>query len=87
VESGLLLDVVVAQSSAVFKLFTGEDESLLIGWNTFLVLDLGFDILDGVGWFDVQSDSLAGQGLNEDLHTSSQSENQVKGRFFLNIVV
>jgi len=39
-ESGLLLDVVVGKSSAVFELLTSEDESLLIRRDTFLVLDL-----------------------------------------------
>jgi hypothetical protein len=48
VESGLLLDVVVGEGSAVFELLASEDESLLIGRNTFLVLNLGLDILNGV---------------------------------------
>ena len=40
-ESGLLLDVVVAESAAVFELLSGEDQSLLIGRDALLVLDLG----------------------------------------------
>jgi len=47
-ESALLLDVVVGQSAAIFQLFTGEDQPLLIWGNSFLVLDLGLDILNGV---------------------------------------
>ena len=39
-EGGLLLNVVVGQSSAVFELLSGKDESLLIGGNTFFILDL-----------------------------------------------
>ena len=68
VEGGLLLDVVVAESSSVFELLSSEDESLLIGWNTFLVLDLGLDVLDGVGGLDLKGDGLASQGLYKDLH-------------------
>ena len=34
----------------------------------FLVLDLGLDVLDGVGWLDLQGDGLAGEGLDENLH-------------------
>ena len=34
----------------------------------FLVLDLGFDVIDGVGGFDLQGDGLSGEGLDEDLH-------------------
>ena len=67
-ESGLLLDVVVGEGSAVFELLSSEDETLLIGWDAFLVLDLSLDVLDGVRWLDLKSDGLSGKGLNEDLH-------------------
>ena len=40
-KGGLLLDVVIRESSSIFQLLSGEDESLLIGGNTFLILDLG----------------------------------------------
>jgi hypothetical protein len=48
VKSGFLLDVVIGEGSAVFELLSSEDESLLIGWDTFFVLDLSLDIFDGV---------------------------------------
>ena len=70
-ESGFLLDVVVGKGSTIFQLLTGEDKSLLIGRDTFLILDLGLNVFNGVTWFNVQSDGLTGQGLNEDLHTTS----------------
>ena len=71
VEGGLLLDVVIRQGSSVFQLLTGEDQSLLIGRDAFFVLDLGFNVLDGVGWLDVESNRLTRQGLDENLHFSS----------------
>jgi len=40
-ESGLLLDVIVGESSSVFELFTSEDKSLLIWGNTFFILNFG----------------------------------------------
>ena len=40
-EGGLLLDVVVRESSSILELLSGEDESLLIWGNTFFILDLG----------------------------------------------
>ena len=43
-----LLDVVVRESAAILKLLSGEDQSLLVGWDTLLVLDLALDIVDGV---------------------------------------
>ena len=78
-KSGFLLNIVVGESSSIFKLLAGENESLLIGGNSFLVLDLCLHILNGVGWLNVESDGLSGKSLDEDLHTTSQSEDQVKG--------
>merc|ERR1719320_1073216 len=43
-EGGLLLDVVVGQGPAVFKLLSGEDQTLLVWWDSFFVLDLSLDI-------------------------------------------
>lgn len=40
VQSRLLLNVVVGQSSAIFELLAGEDQSLLVRGDTFLVLNL-----------------------------------------------
>jgi len=86
-ESGLLLDVVIGEGSSILELLTGEDKSLLIGWDTFLVLDLGLDVLNGVGWLDFKSDGLTSEGLDEDLHTSSKSEDEMESGFLLDVVV
>ena len=86
-ESRLLLDVVVREGSAVLELLSSEDKSLLIWWDSLLVLDLGLNILDGVSWLNVKGDGLTSQGLDEDLHTTSKSEDQVKGRLLLDVVV
>jgi hypothetical protein len=40
VKSRLLLDVVVAQCTPILQLLTSKDQTLLIRWNTLLVLDL-----------------------------------------------
>jgi len=45
-KSALFLDVVVAQSTPILQLLTSKDQSLLVRWNTLLVLNLGFDIID-----------------------------------------
>ena len=34
VKGGLLLDVVVAEGAAVLELLAGEDQALLVGWDT-----------------------------------------------------
>ena len=67
-KSGLLLDVVVRKGSAVFKLLSSEDETLLIWWDTFLILDLSLDVLNGVCWLDFKGDGFTGEGFDEDLH-------------------
>ena len=66
-EGGLFLDVVILESSAVLKLLSGEDESLLIWGNSFLVLDLGLDSFDGVSLLNLEVEGLV-VGLDENLH-------------------
>lgn len=58
-ESGLLLNVVVTQGTTVLELLSGKDETLLIRGNSFLVLDLGLDVIDGIRGLDLKSDGLA----------------------------
>ena len=67
-ESGLLLDVIVGEGSAIFELLTSKDEPLLIGRNAFLVLNLSLDIVDSVRRLDFESNSLSREGLDENLH-------------------
>merc|ERR1711956_210368 len=86
-KSGLLLNIVIRQSTAIFKLFTGKDQSLLIWGNTFLVLNLGLNVLNGVGCFNLKGNGLSSQGFDKNLHTSTEPENQVKGRLLLDVIV
>ena len=86
-EGGLLLDVVVSQGPAVLELLAREDESLLVGRDSFLVLDLGLDVLDGVGGLNVEGDGLPGQGLDEDLHSASEAKDEMEGGLLLDVVV
>lgn len=60
-----LLDVVVAQGAAILKLLTGEDQTLLVGGDTLLVLDLGLDVVDGVARLNVEGNGLTREGLDE----------------------
>lgn len=64
-ESGFLLDVVIGEGAAIFKLFTSEDQALLVGRDSFLVLDLGLHVVDGVGRLHLQGDSLTSEGLDD----------------------
>merc|ERR1711937_179922 len=87
VQSRLFLNVVVRQSAAVFQLLAGKNQPLLIRWDSLLVLNLRLDVVDCIAGFHIKSDSLASEGLHENLHTSSQAQHQVQSRLFLNVVV
>jgi len=65
VKSRLLLDVVVGKGAAILELLSGEDQALLVWGNALLVLDLGLDVVDGVGGLDLKGDGLARKGLDE----------------------
>ena len=62
------MDVVVTQCSAIFQLLSSKDQSLLIRRDSFLILNLGLDIVNCVRGFHIESDGLPRQSLNENLH-------------------
>ena len=87
VESRLLLNVVVRESAAILELLAGEDKALLIGRDALLVLDLGFHVVDGVRGLNLEGDSLAREGLNEDLHTTAEAKDEMESGLLLDVVV
>ena len=86
-QGGLLLNVVVLQSTAILKLFASKDQTLLIWGNAFLVLDLLLHGFDGIGILNFQGNSFAGQCLHKDLHTTTQTEHKVQSGLFLDVVI
>merc|ERR1711899_544426 len=86
-KSRFLLDIVVRQGPAIFQLLASKDQPLLIRRDTFFVLNFGFDVLDGIRSLNLKGDGLACKGLDENLHPSSESQDEVKSRFLLDIVV
>ena len=64
-EGGLLLDVIIRESATIFKLLAGEDQALLVRWNTLLILDLGLNIIDCIRGLDFKGDGLAREGLDD----------------------
>ena len=63
-----LLDIVIGERSAVLKLFPGKNQPLLVRGDAFFVLDLLFDVFDGVAGLDFERDGFSGEGLDENLH-------------------
>merc|ERR1712228_826422 len=86
-QSGLLLDVVVREGTAILKLFASENQPLLVWGNALLILDFGFDILNGVRWLNLEGDGLASQSFDENLHTSTETEHQMQSGLLLDVVV
>ena len=86
-EGRLLLDVVVRKGSAILELLSSEDKSLLVWWDTFLVLNLGLDVLNGVSWLNIEGDGLTSESLDEDLHTTSESEDEMESGLLLDVVI
>ena len=56
-KSRLLLNVIIRKGAAILELLTSEDQVLLVRRDT-LVLDLGLDVVDCVGGFDLENDRL-----------------------------
>ena len=81
------MDVVIGQCASILQLLASKDETLLVWGDALLVLDLGLDILNGVRRLHLQGDGLPGQCLDEDLHTSSQSQDKMEGGLLLDVVV
>ena len=73
-QGALLLDVVVGQRAPILKLLASEDETLLIRRDPLLVLNLRLHIVDRVGRLNLQGDGLAREGLDEDLHTTTETK-------------
>ena len=59
----------------------------MVWWDTLFVLNLALHVVDCVGALHFQCDSLPGKGLDENLHTTTEAEDQVESRLFLDVVV
>ena len=80
VKGRILLDGIILKSVAVFELLASENKTLLVWWDTLFVLDLSLDVLNAVGWLNLESNVLARKGLDEDLHEKGRPK--PSSRFF-----
>ncbi|WVZ09607.1 hypothetical protein V8G54_014137, partial [Vigna mungo] len=87
VQSRFLLDVIISKGSPIFQLLPSKDKPLLVWWNSLFVLDLCLDIINGIRAFNFQSNGLSCQRLYKNLHSTTKPQNQVQGRFFLDVVI
>ena len=56
------------------ELFSRKNQTLLIWGNSLLILNLGLDILDGVGRLDLEGNGLTREGFDKNLHPGSLAE-------------
>lgn len=59
VQRTLLLNVIIGERTPILKLLTSKDETLLVRRDAFLVLDLGFHVVDRVTGLDLEGDGLS----------------------------
>ena len=82
----------MADSAVIIEMFSSVHETRLargfeVSGMCLYVQDLGFDVRDGVGGLDIDSDGPATQGLGVHLHSSAKTEHQVKSALLLDVVV
>ena len=86
-KGGFLLNVVIGEGSAILKLFASENQPLLIWRNSLLVLDFGLNILNSVWGLYFQSDGFSGQSFDENLHPTSETQDQMQRGLLLDVVI
>jgi hypothetical protein len=83
VEGGLLLNIVVRKGAAILELLASENQALLVRRNALLVLNLGLDIVDGIGGLDLESDGLASDcGTNQLAYVRSGGSDRADGNAY-----
>ena len=73
-EGGLLQNVVVSKGTAILEMLASSDEPLLVRRNAFLVLDLSLHVVDRIRGLNLKGNGLASEGLDKNLHTTTQTE-------------
>ncbi|KAK9151908.1 hypothetical protein Syun_010217 [Stephania yunnanensis] len=87
VQGRFLLNIVISKSTTILKLLPSEDEPLLIRGDALLVLDLCLHIVNSIRALHFKGDGFPCEGLHKNLHSTPQTQHQVKGRLLLNVVI
>ena len=83
VEGAFLLNIVVRKSATVLELFTSKDQTLLVRRNALLILDLRLHVVNRVRRLHLQRDRLAGQCLDKDLHSSTETKHCRRNKYYV----
>jgi len=86
-KSTLLLNVIIRKGATILQLLSCEDKALLVRRDSFLILNLRLHIVDGVRRFNLQSNGLSSECLDEDLHSSAKTKDEMESRLLLDVIV
>lgn len=75
------------KGAPILQLRASWNEMLLIRKNPLFILNPRLDILDCVRGFNLESDCLTRQYLDEDLHAVTKTEEEMKCSFLLNLMI
>lgn len=67
-ERRLLLDVVIRKGAVILQLLARKNQTLLVGRDSFLVLNLLLDVGDLITALSIQRNGLARKRFHENLH-------------------
>ena len=69
-----ILDAVILQRPVVLELLPSEDQSLLVGGDALLVLEVRLVVAEAVGGLDAQRERQALEGLDKELRAAAQAQ-------------
>ena len=82
-KGGFILDFVIREGVAIFQLFACKKETLLVWWDSLLVLDFGFYNFNYVTSLNLESECFSHDSLHKDLHTTRRAHHKVKSGLIL----
>ena len=87
VKSWLCLNVVISKCVVILQLLACINETLLAWWDSFLIVELGFQIFNCVTDLKLESDDFPSESLHKDLNTTTKLQLKAKGRLLLDVVI
>ncbi|RHN62382.1 hypothetical protein MtrunA17_Chr4g0046811 [Medicago truncatula] len=86
-EGGFLLDVIISKGTPILQLLASKNQTLLVWWDSFLVLNFCLNIVYGIRTLHLKGDRLSSESLHKYLHTTTETEHQMEGGFLLDVII
>jgi hypothetical protein len=78
-KGGPLLNAVVGEGYGLLRAASRQRSGAAGQGDALLVLNLGLDVVDGIGGLDLKGNGSTRSGLDEDLHSTAGTKGQVEG--------